>query len=239
MPLVLTSHKICPFGQRLWLALESSGLPYTFSEVEIAPGKKSATFTSLYKSALGADASSDGKVPILEHPEAAGGPLTLTESLHCADYVCALAPAARLLPELPHERARTGLFLEGVGKYTGPFYALLMKQTAEEQEAARKALIDACAALSAHLAHLGGPFLLGPRATFGDLMLWPFVERLCILHHYRGFDLDAVAAAAPALAPLVAWRTAMLALPAVKATTMPPEFFIEGYAAYARGGPGK
>ena len=183
------------------------------------------------KSALGADLSSDGKVPVLVHDD-----FVLTESLHCADYVAALAPADKqLLPAAPHERARTGLFMEAVSKYVPAFYALLMKQDPAEQAAARAALLAAMQSLAAHFARLGGPFVLGQRASLGDLMLFPFVERLCVLTHYRAFSLEEAAAADASLAPLVSWRDAMLQLPCVKATLQPPAFFVEAYAAYASG----
>ncbi len=183
------------------------------------------------KSALGADPASDGKVPILQHDA-----FVLTESLHCADYVAALAPADKqLLPAAPHERARTGLFLEAVGKFVPAFYALLMRQEASEQAAARAALLAAAQGLAAHCARQGGPFLLGKRFSFGDLMLFPFVERLCVVQHYRGFSLDEAAAADASLAPLVAWRDAMLQLPCVQATLQPPAFFVAQYEPYASG----
>ena len=160
----------------------------------------------------------------------------LTESAHCADYVAALAPPEkRLLPATPAERARTGLFVEAIGKYVGPFYALLMKQDAAEQATARAALIAAMHGLAAHLARLGGPFLLGDRVSLGDVLLWPFVERLCVVEHYRAFALEQVAAGDAALVPFMAWRSAMLALPAVAATAQPAAFFIAGYEPYASG----
>lgn len=227
MSLKLTTNKICPFAQRVWLCLEASGLPYTLNEVDIKPGTKTSAFTALYKTALGADPSSDGKVPILED-----GGVVLTESLHVADYVCskALVP---LLPALPLERFATGLFLEqGVSKYVPPFYALLMKQDAEGQEAARKSLIQAMQAISAHLK---GPFLLGESASYGDFMLWPFVERLCILEHYRGFTLEKAVAEEPSIAPFLHWREAMLQVPCVKKCAQEPALFVKGYESYATG----
>ena len=47
MALSITNNKICPFGQRLWLTLELSGLPYTFKETSLAPGTKPEWFTAL------------------------------------------------------------------------------------------------------------------------------------------------------------------------------------------------
>ena len=213
------NNKICPFGARVWLTLEATGLPYTFKETPLAPGTKPSWFTAAYAKALGADPASDGKVPVLED-----GPFSLTESLHCADYVC--AKAGKLLPPSPADRARSGLFLEAVAKFVPPFYALLMKQTAEEQAAAKAQLLAALAALAAQLRALGGPFLLGAEASYADFMLYPFFERLVILEHYRGFRLDAEAAADAALAPLAAWRATMAQLPAAKATAQDPAFFM-------------
>ncbi len=60
-------------------------------------------------------------------------------------------------------------------------------------------------------------------------MLWPFVERFCVVEHYRGF---AVPVDDPAYAGFIRWRAAMAALPAVAATAQGSAFFIEGYASY-------
>jgi glutathione S-transferase len=144
--LKLTNNPVCPFGQRVWLTLEASGLAYTFQETSITKGEKPAWFTTLYGKAFGSDPSSDGKVPVLEDLSSS---FILTESLHCADYVAALAPPeTRLLPQAPQERARCGLFMEAAAKYIPPFYALMMKQQAEEQATARTALLAAMATLA-------------------------------------------------------------------------------------------
>ena len=101
---------ICPFAHRVWLVLEHTGTAYERAEVSIAPGEKPSWFSAAYAKALGADASSDGKVPVLED-----GAFSLTESAHVADYVAAKAAAegrVSVLPATPEERAVTGLFAE-------------------------------------------------------------------------------------------------------------------------------
>ena len=58
------------------------------------------------------------QVPVLED-----GPFVLTESLHCADYVAAVAAERGLpstLPRTPADRARTGLFLELIPRVMNP-----------------------------------------------------------------------------------------------------------------------
>ena len=90
--------------------LEHTGTAYERAEVSIAPGEKPSWFSAAYAKALGADASSDGKVPVLED-----GAFSLTESAHVADYVAAKAAAegrVSVLPATPEERAVTGLFAE-------------------------------------------------------------------------------------------------------------------------------
>jgi glutathione S-transferase len=103
----------------------------------------------------------------------------------------------------------------------------LRAQQPEEQAAAATKLRAALAAVSAALVRRGGPFLLGPAPTIGDFLLWPFIERLCVLEHYRGFTVP------PELGPFAAWVAAMGALPAVQKTRQPPAFFVAGYAKYA------
>jgi glutathione S-transferase len=218
--------KICPFAHRVWLVLEHTGTPYELVEVSIAPGEKPPSFTAAYKKALGADPASDGKVPVLED-----GAFSLTESAHVADYVAAVAAAAgrpSVLPGTPAERAVSGLFAEQlVSPVLPPFYGLLRAQKEEEKEAAAAKLRAALAAVGAAVGQRGGPFLLGAAPALGDFLLWPFIERLCVLRHYRGFE------APPELA---AWTAAMEALPAVQKTKGDPAFLIAGYAKYANPG---
>jgi glutathione S-transferase len=147
--------------------------------------QKPSWFTTLYKSSLGADPASDGKVPILED-----GALTLCESGIIADYVLAKSAQSGgpdLLPATPEERALTALFVEQVvGRYVGAFYPLLRAKTPEEQAVAAPKFEAAVEAVDAALQRKGGPYLLGSRCTFGDLMLWPFVSRSWVLALTRG-----------------------------------------------------
>ena len=195
-------------------------------QVSIKAGEKPAFFTEAYRAALGADTSSDGKVPVLDD-----NGLLLTESAHVADYVAAKAAGegrANVLPATPEERIVTGLFTEQVvGPLLAPFYGLLRAQAPEEQAAAAAKLDGALGKLSAALAKRGGPYLLGAKPTIGDFMVWPFIERMAILEHYRGYKAPAE------LLPLAAFTAAMAAQPFVAKIAQPREFFVAGYAGYA------
>ena len=84
--------------------------------------------------------------------------------------------------------------------------------------------------MSAALGACGGPFLLGARLSLADLMLWPFVERMCILKHYRGFELPAEE---PSFAAFRAWAQAVGGLRSVQEARQQEAFFVEGYKVYA------
>ncbi len=137
----LVTSAICPFAQRAWLVLEHTGLPYEKMWVSISAGEKSAEFTAIYRSALGADTASDGKVPVLEDDG-----FVISESALIADYVAAKAAAegkVNILPSTPKERFAHGLVVEQtISPFTAPFYGLLMAQT-EDGKATNKVKLEA------------------------------------------------------------------------------------------------
>lgn len=233
--LTLVSSKICPFAHRAWLTLEELGTPYTFKETSIAPGTKPAWFTEVYQKSLGAAPGSDGKVPVLVEGEYDAPSLILAESSIIAEYVAEkYGPQSGLLPATPFERAETALFLsQNLGAYTSAFYGLLMAQDPEAQAKQKTALLAACAGISEVYGRHGGPFLLGSRITLGDINFWPFVERLSVNAHYRGF----VVPDEPAYANFHKFATAMREREAVKRCTVDVSVFIDGYKGYANPAP--
>jgi glutathione S-transferase len=74
------TNPICPFAQRVWLVLLESETPHEYVVENIKAGEKSSYFTATYRSALGADVTSDGKVPVL-----VDGDIVLTESAVVAE----------------------------------------------------------------------------------------------------------------------------------------------------------
>lgn len=216
--------------------LEELGTPYTFKETSIAPGTKPAWFTEVYQKAAGAAAGSDGKVPVLVEGEYEAPSLILAESSIIAEYVAekfgpgAAAAQGGLLPATPLERAETALFLsQTLGSYISAFYGLMMAQEVEAQAKQKAALLAACASVSEVYGRRGGPYLLGERVTLGDVNFWPFVERLSVNAHYRGFEVPDE----PAYANFHRFAKAMREREAVKRCAVDVSVFIEGYAGYA------
>ena len=203
------------------LTLNESGLPFTIDEVSLTD--KPAHFSALYARALGHDAASTGKVPILQD-----GAFILTESLAICEYVAAKAGGS-LLAATPEERARAALFADLVAKIGPSCFALLrVPKGGAEAAAAAAALTEALAAVSGALALCGGPFLLGERLTVSDIALWPFLERLSVVHHFRDYAMPEEAR----LEPLRRWTEAMRARESVKKTENSAEFLIPHYSKY-------
>jgi glutathione S-transferase len=199
-------------------------IPAENAVTSITAGAKPAWFSEIYRAALGADPASDGKVPVLQD-----GAFVITESAVVADYVAAKAGGA-LLPATPEARARAAIFAEqGVSKFVGAFYPLL-RSSPEERAEKTAAFLAAVAATGAALGASGGPFFAGAAVSLADFLLWPFVERVCVLEHYASLALPREGAGFVAFA---AWSDAMRALPSVVATRQEPAFFIDGYKGYA------
>ena len=223
------NNKICPFGHRVWLTLLETGTPHQFVDVSITAGEKPEFFTAAYRRALGADPASDGKVPVIEEKLADGTTFTLTESAVIADYLIA-SKNPSMLPSTPIERVRTALFIDQcLGKYIPAFYGLLRAQ-GDAVEPKRAEFHAAVALVGAALDNCGGPYLLGARVTIADILLYPFVERLCVLRHYRALQLPTEGAH---FASFHRFCDAFRGRSSATTTAQPDAFFIAGYEKYA------
>ena len=147
--------------------------------------------------------------------------------------VAASAKDTTILPSTPLERARAAIWADQiVGKFIPAFYGLLMCKDETAVPAKKVALEAAAAAAGTFLASSPspGPFVLGARISLSDFLLWPFVERLCTVEHYRAFSMPV---GSPGLDSFASWCAACRANKSVVATKQDRELFIEGYRSYA------
>lgn len=228
------TNRICPFAHRVWLVLEELRIPYELKETSISPGTKPAWFTETYRAALGADPASDGKVPILKDND-----FLLTESQVVCEYLVekyqnttipASTSTTTLFPSTPRERAEYLLFLsQSIDAFTKAFYPLLRSANEEDVEKYTQELLFVCQKLSTLYHSHEGPYLFGSRLTLADILLWPFLQRLCVVEYYRGFTIPST----PEYTSLHTFINTMKTRTSVERTTMPPEYFIDGYKMYA------
>ncbi len=73
------------------------------------------------------------------------------------------------------------------------------------------------------------PFYVGFQLTIGDIVMAPYMARMHVLEHYRGFKI-------PDTAPywkIREWKRNLLAHGSVKATIQPKDKIIQAYSRYA------
>lgn len=200
--LVFFTHELCPFAERVALALGEAERAAADVRVHTVPIDLSAK-----------PAGFRGLVPQLQLSR--GGP-RLTESAYLATIVAAEVPEARLAPETPEEAAAAERLLAGEGSFVSAGLQLLgggwgLGGGSPRSPAATR-MRGELRKLEAALERSGGPFLLGERLTTPDLTFYPFAHRFAMAAPVfaGGFSFDEEA-------PLVAaWVASVAARPAAQ-----------------------
>eukprot|EP01137_Pigoraptor_chileana_P013357 Opistho-2@66775 len=74
-----------------------------------------------------------------------------------------------------------------------------------------------------------GPFFLGSEASLADVLLFPWIFRLPVLTHYRGYEVPNT----PEYAAFHKFVAAFTERKSAKAAAPPQQLFIDGYYKYA------
>ena len=197
---MLCSFKTCPWVQRAAIVLRAKQVPYDITYID--RDHRPDWFLKI---------SPHSKVPVLRIDEKEA----LFESNAIAEYLDETA-APRLHPEDPVARARNRAWTDYV-----PTFASAVSDTAysdsEEEFAAKAAkLAGPFGKLEEALARRGnaGPYFNGPKFSLVDAAYAPFLQRYTFMDRLKPLG---VIEKYPRLA---AWRDALLAAPAVKASTV-------------------
>lgn len=197
----LCSFKTCPWVQRAAIVLRAKQVPYEITYID--RDNRPEWFLAI---------SPHSKVPVLQ----IDGRDALFESNAIAEYLEETA-SPRLHPEDPIQRARNRAWTDYV-----PTFASAISQTAyantEEEFVARSAKIaEPFRKLEEALAKRGnaGPYFNGPKLSLVDAAYAPFLQRYTFMDRMRRLGII------EQFPLLAAWRDALLADPAVKASTVP------------------
>jgi glutathione S-transferase len=198
---LLCSFKTCPWVQRAAIVLRAKGIAYDISYID--RNDRPAWFLAI---------SPHAKVPVLQ----IDGKEALFESNAIAEYLDETTPP-RLHPEDPLARARNRAWTDFV-----PTFAESVSDAAyadSEDEFAKKAakIAGPFGKLDEALAKRGndGPYFNGSKFSLVDAAYAPFLQR------YTYMDRLKPIGALDKLKRLSAWRDALIAHPAVKASTVP------------------
>jgi glutathione S-transferase len=197
----LCSFKTCPWVQRAAIVLRAKDIEYEIEYID--RDNRPAWFLAV---------SPHSKVPVLQ----IDGKEALFESNAIAEYLDEVA-SPRLHPEDPLQRARNRAWTDYV-----PSFASAISNTAYSDS--EREFTTRAASIEAHFAKVegalekrgnDGPYFNGAKLSLVDAAYAPFLQRYTFMDRLERLGLI------ERFARLAAWRDALLAAPAVRASTVP------------------
>ena len=197
----LCSFKTCPWVQRAAIVLQAKRVPYDITYID--RDKRPDWFLAV---------SPHSKVPVL----LIDGKEALFESNAIAEYLDETA-APRLHPEDPIARARNRAWTDYVPTFASAISNTAYSDTEEEFVARAAKISEPFNKLHDALAKRGndGPYFNGSGFSLVDAAYAPFLQRYTFMDRLRRLGII------EKFPHLAAWRDALLAAPAVKASTVP------------------
>ncbi|MGZ8211572.1 MAG: glutathione S-transferase family protein [Burkholderiales bacterium] len=197
---MLCSFKTCPWVQRAAIVLRAKQISYEINYID--RNNRPAWFLAI---------SPHAKVPVLQ----IDGKEALFESNAIAEYLDETV-SPRLHPEDPIARARNRAWTDYVPTFASTLSSTMYSNSEDEYVANAAKLPGPFGKLEEALAKRGnpGPFFNGPKLALVDAAYAPFLQRYTYMDRLRPIR---VIEKFPLLA---AWRDALVAAPAVKASTV-------------------
>ena len=173
--ITLYTSWFCPFAQRTWMTLVHKNIKFNHKEVD--PYSKPPELVAVNPHSLVPALDDDGH--------------NVYESLITMEYLEDAYPQEPILPKSATGKATARIWADYCHKKLVPvFYRMLQRQEECDREAARKEMLEHIRVLSKTMTELSnGPFFMGEEFGFVDITLSPWIERLYILKHFRGFEV--------------------------------------------------
>ena len=197
---MLCSFKTCPWVQRAAIVLQAKQVPYDITYID--RDHRPEWFLAV---------SPHSKVPVLQ----IDGKDALFESNAIAEYLEETA-APRLHPADPIARARNRAWTDYVTTFASAISDTAYADSEEEFTARAAKIAGPFGKLEEALAKRGnaGPYFNGPKFSLVDAAYAPFLQRYTFMDRLRPLGII------QKYPHLSAWRDALLASPAVKASTV-------------------
>lgn len=198
----LCSFRTCPWVQRAAIVLRAKNIPYELVYIEQDRVKRPDWFMAI---------SPHGKVPVLM----IDGKEALFESNAIAEYLDETV-APRLAPEDPLARARNRAWTDYLPTFATAVSLTSYSNSEEEFQAKTAKIPEPFAKLDAALAARGnnGPLFNGTGLSLVDAGYAPFLQRFTFTDRLRPLGII------ERYPHLAAWRDALIAHPAVVASTV-------------------
>ena len=197
MALTLVSHALCPYVQRVAIALAEKAVPS--ERVTIDLDAKPDWFTAI---------SPLGKVPLLRVPRAEGGEAVLFESSVICEWIEETQPGPLLHPADPLRRAEHRAWMEVGSSILADIYGLETTRDPGVFDAKRASVTAKFARVEAGLGP--GPFFAGDRFGLVDAVFAP------VFRYFDTFDAIVDLGVFARTPRVDAWRAALRARPSVR-----------------------
>ena len=198
---MLCSFKTCPWVQRAAIVLRAKQVPYDITYID--RDHRPDWFLAV---------SPHSKVPVLQ----IDGKHALFESNAIAEYLEETA-APRLHPEDAIVRARNRAWTDYVTTFASAISKTMYADSETEFADYAQKIAGPFGKLEEALAKRGnaGPYFNGPKLSLVDAAYAPFLQRYTFMDRVKPVGII------EKFPYLAAWRDALLAAPAVKASTVP------------------
>eukprot|EP00188_Purpureofilum_apyrenoidigerum_P002215 Plantae.Rhodophyta-Purpureofilum_apyrenoidigerum.ctg23474.p1 GENE.Plantae.Rhodophyta-Purpureofilum_apyrenoidigerum.ctg23474~~Plantae.Rhodophyta-Purpureofilum_apyrenoidigerum.ctg23474.p1 ORF type:complete len:244 (-),score=22.48 Plantae.Rhodophyta-Purpureofilum_apyrenoidigerum.ctg23474:35-706(-) len=158
----------CPFAQRVWIALNESGVNYDLKEVDLYGSRKPPWFMKLNPS---------GKVPVVVvHGQDGSEPTVVTESNRICMYIAQNFCKRLLLPG-PQRMEEAEDWLHWTDSVLGKHGKDRVTRGPPGPELANPSLVRCIEKLEKAL-ETGSSFICGDNISVVDISLYPFISRL-------------------------------------------------------------
>lgn len=201
MRFTLVSHALCPYVQRVAIALAEKGAPFERRTIDLAD--KPRWFRAI---------SPLGKTPLLIVRDDDGRETVLFESAVICEYLEETVRGAPLHPADPLDRARARGWIEVGSALLADLWGFETARDAASFEAKRAALVARFLTVEAAVA---GPFFAGERFTLVDAAFGP------IFRYFDVFDTIADTGVFAKTPKVRAWRAALAGRPSVRNAVAP------------------
>jgi glutathione S-transferase len=197
----LCSFVTCPWVQRAAIVLREKQVPYEISYID--PDNRPDWFLAI---------SPHAKVPVLQ----IDGKESLFESNAIAEYLEETAEP-RLHPADALQRARNRAWTDYIGTFSGAVSGTMYADSEEQFNALAAKIPAVFQKLEDALAQRGndGPYFNGPKLSLVDAAYAPFLQRYTYMDRLKPLNQ------LQKFPRLAAWRDALMASAAVKASTVP------------------
>lgn len=195
----------CPYVHRSWITLQEKNIDYDWVEIDLS--NKPSWFL---------DFNPKGKVPVIAYQDGSEKFL-IDESLTLIEFLEDYKSSPAMLPSHPAHRALARNTINAYNdKFVGLWYTLLRSPD-------KDSCLETAQKLNAELEQLqeklspDGPYFQGEQFSLVDAAVLPWLLRLPLLKHYRGYELP------DSLDRLKKYIAASKERPSVQATLKTPD----------------